>query len=67
MKQTCSRNLTQHIQLLKAERNRLLTLHDNGYKITPEDFSAYIQHKNYVTNLLHVEKMKAFDKMLQRN
>lgn len=60
----CSANLTKHLKLLKTERNRLLTLHDNGCKVTPEDFANYIQHKNYVTTLLHTEKMKAFDKML---
>jgi hypothetical protein len=63
----CSRNLTQHLKLLKTERNRLLTLHDNGVTIKPEDFAAYIQHKNYVTTLLHAEKMKAFDKILKKS
>lgn len=62
----CSRNLSQHLKLLKTERNRLLTLHDNGVTIKPEDFVNYIQHKNYVRTLLHAEKMKAFDKMLKK-
>lgn len=64
MKQTCSHNLTRHLKLLKQERNRLLTLHDNGYKIPVEDFTNYIQHKKYVTELLHTEKMLQFNKML---
>ena len=62
----CSKNLAKHIKLLKMERNKLLTLHDNGCRVTPEDFASYIQHKNYVTTLLHAEKMKAFDKMLKK-
>lgn len=61
----CSANLAKHLKILKMERNRLLTLHDNGCRVTPEDFASYIQHKNYVTTLLHAEKMKAFDKMLK--
>lgn len=64
MKQTCSHNLTRHLKLLKQERDRLLTLHDNGYKIPVEDFTSYIQHKKYVTELLHAEKMLHFNKML---
>ena len=63
----CSANLAKHLKILKMERNKLLTLHDNGCRVTPEDFASYIQHKNYVTTLLHAEKMKAFDKMLLKS
>lgn len=63
-KQTCSKNLQRHLTILKQERNRLLTLHDNGYKIPVEDFTNYMQHKKYVTELLHDEKMLHFNKML---
>ena len=62
----CSKNLTKHLKLLKMERNRLLTLHDNGYTVSPKDYADYIQHKNYVTTLLHTEKLKAFEKMLKK-
>ena len=62
----CSANLTKHLKLLKMERNRLLTLHDNGYTVSPKDYADYIQHKNYVTTLLHTEKLKAFEKMLKK-
>ena len=67
MKQTCSHNLTRHLKLLKQERNRLLTLHDNGYKIPMEDFTNYIQHKKYVTELLHDEKVAYYNKMLTKS
>lgn len=66
MTQYCSKNLTKHLKLLKAECNRLLTLHDNGCKISPQDYSDYLQHKNYVATLLHTEKLAAFTKELQR-
>ena len=61
----CSANLTKHLKLLKQEQNRLLTLHDNGYKIPVEDLTNYIQHKKYVTELLHTEKMAYYNKMLK--
>lgn len=61
----CSKNLTQHLKLLKQERNRLLTLHDNGCKVSPEDFATYLQHKHYVTTLLKAEKMNAFTNILK--
>lgn len=64
MKQTCSHNLSRHLKILKQERNRLLTLHDNGYKIPVEDFTNYMQHKKYVTELLHKEKIACYSKML---
>lgn len=64
MKQTCSRNLQKHLSLLKQECNRLLTLHKNGEYVTPSDYSEYIKHKKYVTELLHAEKIAYYNKML---
>jgi len=64
MKQTCSKNLTKHLTLLKQECNKLITLHKNGYTIPTELYSHYVKHKRYVTELLHIEKMKSYDKIL---
>lgn len=60
-------NLKQHVNVLRQERNRLLTLHDNGYKIPVEDFTNYMQHKKYVTELLHDEKMACYNKLLSKS
>lgn len=60
----CSRNLTKHLQLLKAEQNRIITLHNNGYKIEPEELTSFIQHKKYVTNLLQTEKFAMYSKQV---
>lgn len=67
MKQTCSTNLCKHLKLLKQECNRLLTLHKNGEYVTPSDYSEYIKHKKYVTELLHEEKMAYYNKMLSKS
>jgi len=64
MKQTCSKNLTKHLSLLKQECNRLVSLHKNGYTIPTELYSDYIKHKQYVTELLHTEKMESYTKQL---
>lgn len=60
----CSANLTKHLKLLKKERNRLLTLQDNGYKISVKEFNDYLEHKKYVTELLHDEKVAYYNKIL---
>ena len=63
----CSRNLTRHLQLLKQECNEIVTLHNNGYKIEKEKLADYLQHRRYVTELLHTEKLKAYDKLLLKS
>lgn len=57
-------NLKQHVNVLRQERNRLLTLQDNGYKISVKEFNDYLEHKKYVTELLHTEKISYYNKML---
>lgn len=57
-------NLKQHVNVLRQERNRLLTLQDNGYKISVKEFNDYLEHKKYVTELLHDEKVAYYNKIL---
>lgn len=57
-------NLKQHVNVLRQERNRLLTLQDNGYKISVKEFNDYLEHKKYVTELLHDEKVAYYNKLL---
>lgn len=58
-------NLTKHVEVLRMEHNRLITLQKNGYTVSPKDYTDYIQHKRYVETLLHDEKMKMYDKKLK--
>lgn len=57
-------NLKQHVNVLRQERNRLLTLQKNGYKVSVKEFNDYLEHKKYVTELLHTEKIAYYNKML---
>ena len=59
-------NLKQHVNVLRQERNRLLTLQDNGYKISVKEFNDYLEHKKYVTELLHDEKVAYYNKILTK-
>ena len=59
----CSRNLTKHIQLLRAERNRITVLQKNGYTVPTEDVTDYLHHLRYVKALIRNEKMKHFNKI----
>lgn len=64
MKQTCSRNLTRHLALLKQECNQIVTLHNNGYKVPLQILKDYNEHKQYVTELLHKEKLESYTKQV---
>lgn len=67
MTMKCSRNLTKHLKLLKQECNEIVTLQQNGYRVEKKQLTDYLQHKNYVTTLLHAEKMKAYDKLILKS
>lgn len=56
----CSRNLTKHIQLLKAEKNNITVLQKNGYTVPTETITEYLEHLKYVKALLRNEKLKYF-------
>lgn len=60
----CSKNLTRHLTLLKQECNKIVTLHNNGYKVPLQILKDYNEHKRYVTELLHKEKMESYTKLL---
>jgi ArsR family metal-binding transcriptional regulator len=63
----CSRNLRKHLTLLKQECNQIVTLHNNGYKVTLQTLKDYNEHKRYVTELLKREKMESYDKILMKS
>ena len=62
----CSRNLQKHIQLLKAEKNRISCCILNRQKLDKTELESFLTHRNYVRTLLKTEKMKAYDTMLKR-
>lgn len=59
----CSRNLTKHIQLLKAEKNHITVLQKNGYTVPTETITEYLHHLRYVKALIRNEKMKHYNKI----
>lgn len=67
MTSKCSRNLSRHLTLLKQECNHIITLHNNGYKIPLQTLKDYNEHKRYVTELLHTEKMKSYNTILMKS
>lgn len=60
----CSRNLSRHIQLLKAEHNRLLAMQLNGEKLDKTETESYLLHRRYVETLLQNEKFKSANQHL---
>lgn len=60
----CSKNLTRHLKLLKQECNQIITLHNNGYKVSLQTLKDYNEHKRYVTELLQREKFESYTKLL---
>lgn len=67
MKHTCSRNLTQHIQLLKMQSNHITVLQENGYTVSNDTISEYLLHYRYVKALLQKEKFKTYNNMLKKS
>ena len=67
MKQTCSRNLTKHLTILKQEYNHIITLHNNGYRIPLQTLKDYNEHKQYVTALLKREKMESYNTIFRKS
>lgn len=67
MKQTCSRNLTKHIQLLKTQRNHITVLQENGYTVSNDTISEYLHHYRYVKALLQKEKFKTYSNILKQH
>lgn len=61
----CSRNLTKHIEILKTQHAKMLTLHLNGYKIPNEMKQEYNEHLTYTRRLFQREKFKHYDKIIQ--
>lgn len=67
MKHTCSRNLTQHIQLLKIQKNHITVLQENGYAVSNDTISEYLYHYRYVKALLQKEKFKNYNNILKQH
>lgn len=63
----CSKNLTRHLKLLKQECNQIITLHNNGYKVSLQTLKDYNEHKRYVTELLQREKFESYTKQLLKS
>ena len=63
----CSRNLTRHLTILKQECNKIVTLHDNGYKVPLQILKDYNEHKRYVIELLKREKMESYNTIFKKS
>lgn len=63
----CSRNLTRHLTLLKQECNQIVTLYNNGYKIPLQTLKDYNEHKQYVAELLHKEKLESYNTIFKKS
>lgn len=47
-----NKNITRRLQLLREERNRLLTYKNNGYKLTKEEVDNFNKDLTYCKQLV---------------
>lgn len=66
MKQTCSKNLKQHLKILKQEGNKLYNTVSNGDKPSLQDVMEYNTHLKFVKDLIRTEKAVYFNSLLTK-
>ena len=62
----CSRNLRQHIKILKQQYNRLYNTVLNNDKVSLQDVKEFEEHYRLVKDLLKTEKARYFNKSLKQ-
>jgi hypothetical protein len=61
-----SKNLKQHIKLLKQEYNQLRCMQLNGDKLKRDDVMNYYEHLIFCKQLLQQEKFKKYSEVLNK-
>ena len=64
MKQNCSKNLRQHLKILKQEGNKLYNTVSNGDTPALQDVMDYKEHLKFVKDLVKTEKAVYFNSLL---
>lgn len=66
MKQNCSKNLKQHLKILKQEGNKLYNTVSNGDTPALQDVMDYKEHLKFVKDLVKTEKAVYFNSLLTK-